>query len=161
MRVRHVVSVGARARDQPLLAQGGDHRLARLVDLHPPKALRRGVLQPPVLADHGDLVEPVPAADLEVGRVVAGGDLERPGAELGVHVLVGDDRQPAAHQRQDRGLADQPRVALVVGIHGDAGVGKHRLRPHGGDGDRARPRLQRVVDRVERVVHRALLDLEV
>src|ERR671915_294708 len=60
-----------------------------------------------VLADRHHLVEPVAAADLEVGRVVAGGDLERAGAELGIYVLVGHDRQPAAHQREDRGLADQ------------------------------------------------------
>ena len=78
--------------------------------------LGRGVGDRPVLADHGDLVEPVLAADLEVVRVVARRDLERAGAELGVHVLVGDDRQPAAHQRQDRRLADQPRVALVAGF---------------------------------------------
>ena len=49
------------------------------------------------------------AADLEVVGVVAGGDLQRPGAELGVDVLVGDDRQPPADQRQDAVRADERR----------------------------------------------------
>ena len=108
-----------------------------------------------------DLLEPVAAPDLEVVRVVAGRDLERAGAELGVDVLVGDDRQPPAHERQDRRLADQARVALVVRVHGDRGVGQHRLGPHRRDRDRARAGLERVVDRVERVLDLALLDLEV
>ena len=59
-----------------------------------------------------DLLEAVGAADLEVVRVVAGGDLQRPGAELGIDVLVGDDRKPAPDQRQDAMLADQRLVAL-------------------------------------------------
>ena len=73
----------------------------------PAKRSPASVAHPPVLADHGDLLEPVRAADLEVVGVVAGGDLQRPGAELGVDVLVGDDRQPPADQRQDRVPADE------------------------------------------------------
>ena len=103
----------------------------------------------------------MPAADLEVALVVAGGDLERARPELGIHVVVGDDRQPPTHQRQDGRLADQARVALIRGVHRDGGVGQHRLGPHGGHGDRPGPRLERVVDHVERVLHGPLLDLEV
>ena len=95
VRVRHVVDVGVGAGDQPLLAQLGHHGGARLVDLHAAEALGRGVRDAAVLADHADLLEAVPAADLEVGRIVAGRDLERAGAELRVHVLVGDHRQLA------------------------------------------------------------------
>ena len=161
VRVRHVVHVGLRARDQPLLAQFGDDRLERLVHLHATEALGRRVGDAAVLADHGDLLEPVPAADLEVALVVARGDLERAGAELRVHVVVGDDRQPATHERQHGGLPDQPRVALVRRVHRDGGVGEHRLGPDGRDRDRARSRLERVVDHVEGVLHGPLLDLEV
>ena len=59
------------------------------------------------------------------------------------------------------GLADQPRVALVVGVHRDRGVGQHRLRAHRGDRERARAGLERIVDQVERVLHARLLDLQV
>ena len=58
-------------------------------------------------------------------------------------------------------LADQPRVALVGRVHRDRGVGQHRLGPHRRHRDRARAGLERVVDQVERVLDRALLDLEV
>ena len=42
----------------------------------------------------------VALADLEVVRVVRRGDLHRAGAELRVDVLVGDDRDAPAGQRQ-------------------------------------------------------------
>jgi hypothetical protein len=79
----------------------------------------------------------VTAADLEVVGVVARRDLERAGAELALHVVVGDDRQAPADERQDLVLADEVRVALVVGVHGDSGVGEHRLRAHGRDDELA------------------------
>ena len=53
------------------------------------------------------------------------------------------------------------RVALVARVHRDGGVGEHRLRPHGGDGEHPVGALDRVVDRVERVLDLAVLDLEV
>ena len=108
--------VGLGPGDQALLAQLGHHGVERLGRLHPAEALRRGVRDAAVLADHHDLVEAVPAADVEVALVVARGDLERARAELGIHVVVGDDRQPTAHERQDRRLTYQPRVALVAGF---------------------------------------------
>ena len=122
-----VCGIGLLAPQRPLLAQRRHHRLAGLGDGHAAEALRGGVGDAPVLADHRDLLEPVLAADLEVVGVVAGGDLERAGAELGVDVLVGDHRQPAADQRQHRVLADHVAVAVVVGVDRDRGVGQHRL----------------------------------
>ena len=158
---RDVVRVGLGARDPALLAQRLDHRLARLERGEALEALagRRG--HAAVLADRGDLLEPVGAADLEVVGVVPGRDLQRAGAELGLHVRVGDDLQPPPDDRQDRRLPHQARVAVVVGMDGDRGVGEHRLGPHGGDRDRAVAALERVVDPVQRVGDLALLDLEV
>ncbi len=108
------MDVGLLGAQHALLAQGGDDRLLRLGGGHPGEPLPRLLGEPPVGADHDDLLEAVLAADLEVVGVVAGGDLQRPGAELGVDVLVGDDRQAAADQRQDAVLADQVAVALVA-----------------------------------------------
>ena len=56
-----------------------------------------------VEADRRQLGQPVAAADLEVVRVVAGRHLEGAGAEVHLHVLVGDDRHLAIHERHDRG----------------------------------------------------------
>ena len=90
-RVR-VLLLGA---EQALLPERGDHRLLGLGGGHS-RVLARVLVHPAVLADHRDLLEPVLAPDLEVVDVVAGRDLERAGPELGVDVVVGDDRQPAA-----------------------------------------------------------------
>ncbi len=160
VRERHVVHVGLRARDPPLLAQLGHHGLARVERGHPGELPGR-LGHAAVLADRGDLLEAVLAADLEVVGIVAGRDLQRAGAELGLDVGVGDDRQPAADEREDRRLPHEPRVALVVGVHRDRRVGEHRLRAHGGDGQRAAAGGQRVVDVVEGVADLPLLHLEV
>ena len=52
--------------------------------------------------EHVDLRQVVPLADLEVVEVVRRRDLHRAGALLGIGVVVGDDRDAPADQRQDR-----------------------------------------------------------
>ena len=138
-------------RDDRLLRLGGGQA----------RVLAGLLVHQPVLADHRDLLEAVRAADLEVVGVVARRDLQRAGAELGVDVGVGDDRQAPADQRQDACPPTRSRVALVVGVDGDGGVGEHRLRPDRGDREHAVAALDRVVDRVEDVGDVAVLDLEV
>ena len=61
-------------------------------------------------------------ADKEVVGVVRGRDLHDAGAELAVDVVVGDDGDLAAGERQDDGLADEVRIAVVLGVHCDRGV---------------------------------------
>ena len=161
VRERDVVHVGLGARYQSLLAQLGHDGLAAGEHGHARKALAGGVGHATVLADHRDLLETVVAPDLEVVGIVAGSDLQRAGAEVGLHVGVRDDLQPASHERQDHGLADHAGVALVVGIHRDRRVGQHRLRAHRRDRDRPVAGLQWIVDVVEDVLDLALLDLQV
>ena len=111
--------------------------------------------------DHGERLEAVVAADLEVDRVVARRDLEGAGAELGLDPRVRDDRDMAADHRDDDLLADRVGVAGIVGVHGDCDVGEDRRRPDRGDRDRSRA-VDEGVPRVgERVVHLDVLDLEV
>ena len=90
-----------------------------------------------------------------------GRDLQRAGAEVGLDVLVGDDRQLAPDERQRHRRADEVAVALVVGMHRHGDVGQHRLGAHGGDHELARPVGQRVGDVEQRVGDLAVLDLEV
>ena len=54
-----------------------------------------------------DPVQAVAQADLEVVEVVGRGDLDHAGAELQVHIIVGDDRDLAVDQRQEHLFADQ------------------------------------------------------
>ena len=119
VRERDRVRVLLLAGDPALLAQLGDDRLLRLGRAHPHERSRSRLDDPPVGADHRDLLEPVRAADLEVVGIVARGDLQGAGPELGIDVGVGDDRQPAADQRQLAEAADQVPVAIVVGVDRD------------------------------------------
>ena len=155
------MDVGLGARDQALLPELGDDRPLRLGDREPGEPLGRLGRDPTVLADHLRLGETVAAPDLEVVGVMRRRDLQRAGPELGLDVVVGDDLQSAPDERQDRRLADQAPVAVVVGMDRDRRVGEHRLRPHGRDRDRAGAGRERVVDVVERVLALDLLDLEV
>ena len=126
--------------DPALLAQRADHGRP---GLEPVQALERAVRgDHAVLVQDGEAGQVVAAADLEVVRVVGRGHLDRAGAERGVHVLVGHDRDAPAGQRQLHRLADQVRVARVVRVHRDRGVAEHGLGPGGGDHDRVvtRPR---------------------
>lgn len=80
-----------------------------------------------VLVHDGKARQTVPLADLEVVRVVRGRDLDGARAELGVDVLVGDDRDAAAGERQLDLLADQVLVAVVLRVNGNSRVAQHRL----------------------------------
>ncbi len=89
----------------------------------------------------------VALADLEVDRVVAGRHLQRAGAALDAHRLVGDHRHRPVRGGHEHLPPDQVAVAVVLGVHGDGGVGRDRLRPRGGDDDVLRCRRARVIER--------------
>ena len=84
--------------DPALLAQRGDDRRPGLV---PVQSLVRAVRgDDAALVHDGQVRQVVPLADLEVVRVVGRGHLHRAGAEGRVDVLVGDDRDAPAGQRE-------------------------------------------------------------
>ena len=56
---------------------------------------------------------------------MCGGHLHRAGAELHIHILVGHHGDLPVHQRQNDLFAHQIGVALVVGVHGHAGIAQH------------------------------------
>ena len=84
------------------------HRRPGLVGLHAAEALRAASVMRPsspiTLTSSSPCLRAISKSAASCPGVILGA-----GAELGVDVLVGDDRQPAAHQRQDRRLADRPR----------------------------------------------------
>ena len=149
----------------PLLEQAAlgcpvEHAQARVL-LRQSREFAGGVVHQPIRADHRDLGQVVVAADLEVRRVVAGGDLERACAELALDTLVRDHRHAALDERDDDLRADEMAVALVLGMDGDRDVGKDRRRPHRRDRDVAGAVGERVADVGERVVGVLVLDLEI
>ena len=115
-----------------------------------------------------DLRQVMPFADLEIIEVVRRRDLHRARTLLRVGILIGDDRNRPAHQRQDHVLAHQFLVALVVGMDGNRGIAKHRLGPGGGDHQEGRrilriegPVGQRIAQLPELAIDLLLFDLEV
>jgi hypothetical protein len=84
VRERDGVRVGLLPAEKAELPQVSDDALARLERRQPDVRRRRGVGDAPVLADDRDLLEVVGPADLEVVGVVAGRDLQRPGANSGL-----------------------------------------------------------------------------
>ena len=75
----------------------------------------------------------VALADFIVVEIVGRGDLHAAGAEFRVAIVVRDDRDTAANQRQFDELADQRLVALVVRVNSDGGIAEHGFRTGGGN----------------------------
>ena len=69
----------------------------------------------------------------------AGVILTAPEPFSGSRIVVGDDRDAAADERQHGEAAHESRVALVGRMHRDGGVAQHGLRPRGRDDDERGP----------------------
>mmetsp|Transcript_38932 Transcript_38932/g.105432 ORF Transcript_38932/g.105432 Transcript_38932/m.105432 type:complete len:406 (+) Transcript_38932:1744-2961(+) len=105
-----------------------------------------------------DLLETVTLAALEIVGVVRGGDLHTSCAEALVHHGVGDHHHLAVgeegvHNR----LAVEGLVAVVVGVHRNGRVSKHRLQ----SGRRHDQEVLRVLDHVLELAQDAHFDLVV
>ena len=168
------VAVGGRdhaivdADDRAFRFEPLDDRFARLLTREAKQFLRdRAVLSLDDVCLRIEHVEHVgrlysgAAAHFEVVEVVSRRDLHRARAELGIGMLVGDDRDQPAGDRVADDLADHGRISLVLGMHRDGHVGEHRLRPRRRDFDCARAIRQRVAEVPELTLDLASLDLEV
>ena len=85
--------------------------------------------------EHIDERQLVPLADLEIVEVVRRRDLDRAGAFFRIGVVVADDWNAPADQRQDREAADQMFQPFVVRVHRDGDVAEHGFRPRRRDRD--------------------------
>ena len=81
-----------------------------------------------------DGAKPGALAHFHVVEIMRGRDLDRAGALFGVGIFVGHDGDGATTDRQRDGLADQMRIAPVLGVDGHAGIAQHRFGAGGGDG---------------------------
>ncbi len=89
----------------------------------------------------------VPLADLEIVEVMRRRDLHRAGALLGIGIVVGDDRDQPADQRQAHLLARPVLVALVV-----RDAPRRRCRPASSRAASSRPTMKSSVVRIDRLV---------
>ena len=109
----------------------GDDLLARFEAIE--SAISRGscVVQLAEGIEHIDFFETMTLSDFEVVEVVRRCDLDRAGALLGIGIFVRDDRNLAADERQLhlRAGFDERRITLILGMHCNARVAQHCLRP--------------------------------
>ncbi len=160
--MRHHVDMVLDLLDEAQRFHVGDDALPRLEAVEAAIGRRHRVVQARVLVEDIDQRQIVAPADLEIVEVVRRRDLDRAGAGRGIGIVVGDDRNAAVDQGQDRVLADEMLVALVVGMHGDAGIAQHGLRPRGGDDDElARRALDRIFEMPEMPLGLDALHLEI
>ena len=102
------------------------------------------------------------AADLEVVEIVRGGDLDRAGAFFRIGVVVADDRDGPADQRQDRPFADQRAIHRMIRMHRNGGVAQHGLRARGcHDDELAGFALDRITQIPQRAFNLAVLHFQV
>ena len=69
----------------------------------------------------------VASADFKVVEIMRRGDLDGAGALFGIRIVIADDRNAPADQRQYRDLADQMFVPLIGGMHRHGGIAEHRF----------------------------------
>ena len=114
--------------------QIGDPGLAALVAVHAfVLACSGGHLR--FFVDAFDHLQTVAQTDFEVVGVRGRRDLYGAGALFGIGILVRDDGDLSADQRQDDLLAHQVPVAFVARMDGDGRIGEHGLRTGRGDDD--------------------------
>ena len=105
--------------------------------------------------------KPRALADLEIVEVMPRRDLDRARPELGIGVVVGDDRDQTAGERQPHLFADQCGVAFVGRIHRDRHIGEHRFGSRRRDADVPRPVGKRIAQVPELALQFARFDLEI
>ena len=156
------VDVGALLMDDPPhLPKALQHPGPRRVPVEAPELLRGGVGDPRLGGQDVARGEAVPAADLEVRRVVGRRDLDRAGAEFRVDRRVGHDRELPAVERVPDLPPDQVTVPFVVRMDGHARVAEHGLDPRGGAIDVAGAVGEVVAERNQLALHVPVLQLRV
>ena len=113
----------------------------------------RVVIDRAAFSENVDRRQIVALADQIIDLVVRGRHLQAAGTEAQLQRVVGHDRNLAAHQRQHQNFAHELRVALVVGMHGHAGVAEHRFGARGGHGHEAGAVFERVAQFVDLAFH--------
>ena len=75
-----------------------------------------------------DHAQTCPLADIKVVEIMRGRHLDSAGTSSRIWILIRNDRNTAADQRQNDILADERLVALIVRMNGNTGIAKHCFR---------------------------------
>ena len=91
----------------------------------------------------------MPLANLEIVEVMRGRNLDRAGAFFRIGVIVSNDRNEPANQRQHDILANQLLEIFVLGMHRDGSVAQHCFGPRRCNRDDARGILKWIIEIIE------------
>ena len=140
----------------------GDHLVARCETVEAAIGRRRRLVQPRIRVEDVDHFEAMPPADLEIVEIVRRGDLDRAAAGFRVGILVGDDRDQPADERQTHRFPDQIGKTLVIRMDRDAGIAEHGLGPRRRDSNEPAGKLgHRIADVPQKAPGLAAFDLEI
>ena len=160
--------------------QIGHHHLARRKTLKSAILLRHVIVEVRRVGQDVDRLQPVALADLIVVEIVRRRDLHRARTLCRIGVFVRNDGDQAIDQRQLHQPSDNRLVALVIRMHGNAGIAQHCLGPRGGHDDIValffqrdvpvrvlldigvgRPVCERIFEVPEMTLHFPVLDFEI
>ncbi|MNC16747.1 hypothetical protein D3C75_646080 [compost metagenome] len=85
---------------------------------------------------------------LEVVRIMGRGDLHRTAAEFLLYIIIGNNRNLTADDRQNQSFADQVFIAFILRMHRYRCIAQHRLRTR----SRYRNEAAAVLKRITQVV---------
>ena len=110
---------------QPGSLELSDDLCSGIKTVQSPEALRGLIVYFGLSGEHIDHGQIVTLAHGVVIEVMGGRDLHAPGAEFGVHVIIGNDRDTPPSEGQVDGLSHQIAIALIVGMDRDGRIAQH------------------------------------
>ena len=117
--------------DQTTLCfQIGNHCLAALIAIHA-LVLAAVFVDGSVIIEYQNLLQIMAQPHLKVVRVMTRRGLNTTRAELQINIIVRKDRNLASNNRQNRLLADQMLITLIVRVDRNAGIAHKGLRTGG------------------------------
>ena len=125
--IRHLDGLGLDQFDRLQRFQIGNDLLARIEAIHADIIRRNAVRRddPRIGIEDVDRRHAMPLADLEIVEIMRRGDFHRARPEFRIGMVVGDNRDQPAGDRQLDELADDRLVAFIRGVHRHRGIAEH------------------------------------
>ena len=118
--------------DQIQVLQIRQHGLAAFEAVHARIFVTRGQGHLGVEANDGDALQIQALACRVIVGIVGGREFHATSAKFGIHKGIGHHRDFTVREGQLDGFAEQVLVALILGMHGHAGIAEHRFGARGG-----------------------------
>ena len=132
--VTHVVRVRLHLDEKAELLHVRNDALSRLIAVKS-RIFACELVHRAVVVHHADDGQIVPKPHFKVVGIVRGRDLHRTRPELGIDILVLNERDLPPHEGQSERLADEGCVPRIAGMHRDGGIAQHGLGSGGRNDD--------------------------